>query len=136
MKKINLDNRSQYCLSRDTARTVNEIIDHINAAPAEPIFITATGTDLDRYKFRAECFGDVVEFINVTGQQIKNIVINRTKTGYPDCEVTMVITDTNCEKIRKVMLKVSDNHIMIETLSYESAYTGDRWFTEFWGGYD
>lgn len=77
-----------------------------------------------RYKFRAECLQDVVDFINLTIGEIQNLEIYNDP-DYPDTRLTF---DTSRDKnyLLSVIKKIEDGHVMAETLELLSEYTGER----------
>lgn len=77
-----------------------------------------------RYKFRAECLQDVVDFINLTIGKIQNLEIYHDP-DYPDTRLTF---DTSLDKESLLLIidKIEDGHVMSDTLELLSEYTGKR----------
>jgi len=84
---------------------------------------------MNEYKFRAECLYDVTGFLNNLwpGCILKKVKID-CESVYGDvvCEIT--INDTDLDEIRIAMSKVSDSHVMIESLNHADKFNGKRWF--------
>jgi len=87
------------------------------------------------YKFRAECLRDVVELLTNAKfyQIICSIEITKDTTivpPLPDVDVTLVTTDEyQLEDVRQVIIdtKITDLHVVIESLNYSNSYTGERY---------
>lgn len=80
------------------------------------------------YKFRAECSYDVDQFVELFGDQIINIE-RHSDPEFPDVDVEFSsLKDIN--EVRKIMEKIEDGHVMLESLNYAHDYTGERYYEE------
>lgn len=79
-----------------------------------------------RYKFRAECWSDAKEFIDLF---IYSEHINRTikieATGILEVEVEFE-TGQSLEFLKRIFERIKDGHVMAETLAPVELYTGER----------
>ena len=78
----------------------------------------------NKYKLRAECLADLVNFLKLTGS-IKMGLVIELDNKFPDCICTLE-TSARLDTIKKILEEVPDGHVMIQTLSKESLYTGTR----------
>lgn len=76
------------------------------------------------FKFRSECFNDILEFMKLHGEHIGKIGIQRNES-FPDCECTFTSELDRGELIEKLR-DVVDGHVMVQTLEEEENYTGNR----------
>ncbi len=76
------------------------------------------------FKFRSECFHDILELMKLHGEHIGKISIQRHES-FPDCECTLSSNLDRGELLEK-MRDVTDGHVMVETLEEEENYTGIR----------
>ena len=76
------------------------------------------------FKFRSECFHDILEFMKLHGEHIGKISIQRNES-FPDCECTLSSNLDRGELLEKLR-DVTDGHVMVETLEEEENYTGIR----------
>ena len=78
-----------------------------------------------KFKFRSECIYDIIRFVgsNKHKDYIKFII--EKDSELPDCTVEFT-TDLSKETILDVMRKISDSHVMMQTLAVKSEYTGIR----------
>ncbi len=74
------------------------------------------------YKFRAECLHDVHEFIKKLPQYSEYRVF---RTLFPDvvCELKSALP---LEGLKKILKTIPDSHVMLDTLTLKSDYTGER----------
>ena len=99
-----------------------------------------TIADTTKYKFRAECEQDVIEFFSILNPcgvevfewEVKEIRIfpdAQSPEGHlvPDKWVTFK-TASSLDRLRSVVRRVPDGHVMLESLNYENEYTGQRYF--------
>ena len=84
---------------------------------------------MSKYKFRAECLCDVTGFLNNLwpGCILKKVKID-CGSAHGDVICKVNIDDTDLDEIRIAMLKVTDSHVMIETLNHADKFNGKRWF--------
>ena len=78
----------------------------------------------NKYKLRAECNSDIISFLKLTGS-IKMGLVIELDNKFPDCICTLE-TSARLDTIKKILDKVPDGHVMLQTLSQESIYTGIR----------
>lgn len=75
------------------------------------------------YKFRAECFQDVYNFLKrVPGQP--QFRIERGGV-FPDCEIEFRSNMTTGQ-LKEILNDIPNSHVMVETLALASEYTGIR----------
>lgn len=86
-----------------------------------------------KFKFRAECQTDVVEFLRTAHAVCRRspdhefVLVVEWGSGFPLPDVTVTIrTNLPLERVRGMMMAVSDGHVMVETLRPEAEYTGER----------
>ena len=96
--------------------------------------------NIKKYKLRSyvigdvcEVFGDVCKFyhlIATTGNRISEIKVETAYlNGFPITDFTMEFsTDMNIEKIKKILKRGQDLHIMADTLKPIELYDGERDF--------
>jgi len=83
-------------------------------------------------KFRAEVINDVADLLKVMPKgPLLNVVHQHLKfpngTDMPDVEITMELRDGfGLTDLMDCMLKVEDNHVMVDTLATAENYTGER----------
>ncbi len=77
------------------------------------------------YKFRAECISDVTKFMEKARFQyvIKVEALDRPNLPNVVAEIT---TKESMEKIILIFNKISDSHVMIQTIQPKKLYTGTR----------
>jgi len=75
------------------------------------------------YKFRAECIGDVLQFMKKAEFRY-NLKVMKTSM-LPDV-VVEVVTQKSLQDIISVFKKIEDSHVMIETVRPKKYYTGVR----------
>ncbi len=81
---------------------------------------------MPKYKFRAECFHDVQEFIPLVFAQGKPFAFKiYPDTLFPDAEVE-IEADISLEDMRSLMRQVFDSHVMVQTVMPIDQYTGER----------
>lgn len=79
------------------------------------------------YKFRAECISDVTKFIE-KAKFWYCIKVDRyliEKALKPDV-VAEITTKESLDKILSVFRKISDSHVMMQTIQPKKLYTGIR----------
>ena len=80
-----------------------------------------------RFKFRAECIQDVVDFLEtLPGDEIVNYSISGKANPFPEMECIIELTTFNLMEVRSIMREISDGHVMEETVQLEKNYTGER----------
>ena len=89
--------------------------------------------NIKKYKLRGEVFGDVCEFYELiakTGNRVFEIKVETAYlNGFPITDFTMEFsTDMNIEKIKKILKRGQDLHIMADTLKPIELYDGERDF--------
>ena len=89
--------------------------------------------NIKKYKLRGEVFGDVCEFYKLiakTGNRVFEIKVETAYlNGFPITDFTMEFsTDMNIEKIKKILKRGQDLHIMADTLKPIELYDGERDF--------
>jgi hypothetical protein len=75
------------------------------------------------YKLRAECLIDVEQFVanNIKVKDICPLI----SSDFPDRELEF-ISSLSKKEIIKILNKIPDSHVMIETLEKIEKYTGKR----------
>lgn len=94
------------------------------------------GTQFRFYKFRAECFADVIQFFNFSDLkllEIKTTTMMDGITPIPDVEVEFSIMseksiDEDILHLREILQDIEDGHVMWQTLNTLSDYSGERNF--------
>jgi hypothetical protein len=76
------------------------------------------------YRFRAECWADVESLMEMLSGSVEKIDLT-IEPPFPDVEVNLV-TDLALDELRAAMSRVTDGHIMVETLARSGEYTGVR----------
>ena len=79
---------------------------------------------MNKYKFRAECSHDVVEFIIKIRTQLINFKMDSVP-GFPDVEFEFE-TELRLDKIITVLKSIGDSHVMYQTVKPLAEYTGER----------
>jgi len=76
------------------------------------------------FKFRAECMSDV----DIFRSDIKDKILKITMEIFPPLPDVVVQIETNIslEKIKIIMSKIRDGHVMLETIARKEEYTGNR----------
>ena len=83
-------------------------------------------TEIEHYKFRAECEHEVNELL--VGLGMKCLKMVKTIAYYfPDTEVDLHTTLSLAE-IRNAIRKIADGHVMLQTVALAAEYTGERNF--------
>jgi hypothetical protein len=82
------------------------------------------------FKFRAECFTDLISLFKVMVVMhpectIQTVSIKKID-NLPDVEVEMEVLGGDLEKLRACMERAPGGHVMSETLDYADRYTGRR----------
>lgn len=77
---------------------------------------------MSRYKFRAECLHDIIQLM----ERVPLLNVKIVKPDIiPDCTAE-ITTDLSIADIKNVMREIEDSHVMIETITPISKYTGER----------
>lgn len=76
------------------------------------------------YKFRAECQTDVDAFLKKAKAKVK-ICSSKRDRMFPDVVVT-IKSDLSKSKVRAIMDRVTDGHVMAQTVERIEDYTGER----------
>ena len=88
----------------------------------------------NKFKFRAECLNDIIEFQNNLMYSEMIIRPMRWNLNYinhyffPDVECDLEI-NLVIDKVREIMRLQVDSHMMIQTINDFENYTGERDFT-------
>lgn len=84
-------------------------------------------TDIERYKFRAECYMDIDKLIRAVHQdQIASVTIF-FQEYLPDVTVLLyMVKGVQLQTVRNYIHLVEDGHVMLETVQPEDLYTGER----------
>lgn len=81
------------------------------------------------FRFRAECPADIEKLQQalIKGDVQATVVVWQDKEHpeWPDREAE-IRTDLSIYELRTYMQKVSDGHVMIQTVALKEAYTGER----------
>ena len=76
-----------------------------------------------KYKFRAECSNDVVQFITNTRNKLYNY--NMQTIQAPDVEFEFE-TKMELHEIIAILMNITDGHVMYQTVQPLEKYTGER----------
>lgn len=76
-----------------------------------------------KYKLRAECIGDIINLLATA--PIAEFKLERLKQGFPDAVFTFESNESLTE-LKARILDIPDSHAMLETLTLETEYTGER----------
>ncbi len=77
------------------------------------------------YKFRAEADIDVFSFIRLTNSQAHNFSVNYYHEGFTECIVTFE-SALPLHNLKSLAEQVIDGHVMVQTITLASDYTGNR----------
>ena len=77
-----------------------------------------------RFKFRAECVNDIIEFINAVPKPIWMVNLQQ-QDSFPDATFEFTC-DLNLKEILFILYEIPDGHVMMDTLNPIENYTGDR----------
>ena len=80
------------------------------------------------YKLRAECSQDVYRFYRAMKPEFKGLVSSFRmvqRLPIPDVELTFK-SKKSLPEIRKILSKIVDGHVMLETVQPLKKYTGER----------
>ena len=80
------------------------------------------------FKFRAEGLCDVEELKKLLIGKMSKVVIAQ-ELPFPDVVMEMETTET-LDAIKQAMQKVSDGHVMLQTIAPKDEYTGERRYHE------
>lgn len=80
-------------------------------------------SEIKEYKFRAECEIDVDELRKILGR--KCLKVSKEVSTFPDTNVNL-LTILDLNELQNEMRKVSDGHVMLQTLALKEDYTGER----------
>ncbi|ELY1992905.1 hypothetical protein SL054_002266 [Flavobacterium psychrophilum] len=80
--------------------------------------------ELKKYKLRAECSNDVVNFLNNIHTQLHSFKFERWK-NLPDCQL-IFSTELALDEIQYCLLDIEDCHVMAQTVMPYRLYTGKR----------
>ena len=69
---------------------------------------------MNKYKLRAECSSDIVEFISKSHSNISSLKMKRWN-GFPDVEIVFR-TNLESAEIIDILNEIEDSHIMIRSL--------------------
>lgn len=79
-----------------------------------------------KYKFRAECLLDILDFKKLTYiNEWECLFTIETDNNFPDCICTLK-TDKSILEIQELFEAMLDSHVMSQTLALENEYTGIR----------
>ena len=87
-------------------------------------------TPIYKYGFRAECVYDIIEFQkNLVFDELYkyngwNLIYSRHNI-FPDVDCELEI-DLEIEKVRELMRKQTDSHVMTQSITNYENYTGER----------
>lgn len=76
------------------------------------------------YKLRGEVVDDLLHFVQRATFRIDNFKVDQME-GIPDVELTFE-SKLTIDELKEILNTIEDSHVMIETLSEASFYTGDR----------
>ena len=85
------------------------------------------------YKCRAEVESDIHKFLKKAKGSVKNASITNCVVSLssgevvpiPDCELTFE-SSLSLIRLRRVLQRIPDAHVMEESLNYKNEYTGER----------
>ena len=86
------------------------------------------------YRLRAECVPDVPRLIEALGPKFIACSFARrlmetpglSPHMLPDCECLLLVDGLTLDELRKVIRRIEDGHVMLETVQSPEHYTGDR----------
>ena len=81
-----------------------------------------------KYKFRAECKTDAFKLIDLLTDVVE-YNIEPLITELPDVEITVETKETTLDELRNTMQKITDGHVMVQTVMPVEKYTGERDYT-------
>lgn len=76
---------------------------------------------LTSYKMRAECQVDLGRFLMAVAVRS----FTTTASLLPDMDATFT-SPLSLDEIKKLLAKIPDGHVMLETVNFEGQYTGER----------
>ena len=78
------------------------------------------------FKFRAELESDVDALIKLLPQELSHTIkIKFIQPPLPDVEVDLY-TPLTLKDVRYFICQIENGHVMLETLTYHTQYTGNR----------
>lgn len=78
---------------------------------------------MNTYKLRAECLNDFLKFKDRS--LVYNVSITQQNIRLPDIEVSFS-SEQDLSKLKNILTKMIDAHVMLETIELEVNYTGVR----------
>ena len=78
-----------------------------------------------KLKFRAECQPDVDELLELIPPACI-VSMQKTHNQFSEPTICLEVNDLTIDDVRNRMREVVDGHVMVQTLSYEESYTGER----------
>ena len=82
-----------------------------------------------RIKFRAECYSDIELFFDLLPLGERLYTSLPPSGSIPDIEATIELKTLSLDDAKALMMQIPDGHVMLETVSYENAFTGIRNYT-------
>ena len=79
--------------------------------------------EITHFKFRAECETDVNKLRKIMGRRCHKTV--KEIGCFPDTEVDLYTT-MSLDDLRNEMRKITDGHVMLQTVALAEDYTGER----------
>jgi len=82
-----------------------------------------------KYKFRAECNSDITELLNILpiGDMVSfNNSPLVEDMQFPDRKVELEFKELSLEGLRDIMRKITDGHVMLQTVMPIDEYTAVR----------
>lgn len=77
--------------------------------------------ELTSYKMRAECQVDLGRFLMAVA--VRSFTTTASLLPDMDAEFTSPL---GLDEIKKLLAKIPDGHVMLETVNYKDQYTGER----------
>lgn len=78
-----------------------------------------------KYKLRAECSQDILNFLEKSGNQMMSFKMTREDLTFPDAEFEFE-TKLTLDEIILILKGIIDSHVMYQTVKPISEYTGER----------
>lgn len=79
---------------------------------------------MKKYKLRAECMSDVIDFLIEIQSQLKSFTVTKDNE-LPDCELEFE-TELELDEIIFTLQDLEDSHVMYQSCNYLGRYTGLR----------
>jgi hypothetical protein len=96
-------------------------------ADSECVLVQIEPKPLNHFKFRTECFPDVMTFRNLFKEKTgMNFVLNVVSRENSDATLEL-FTTASLKEVRDCMFNTKKGHAMWQSVNYADKYTGERY---------